>query len=88
LLGTHPTKTQQLNDPTRTQKIELKRRRRRRRRRRRVLTHAYQQGRFTSNKKLGSCRIREKRKKSVKIFSGLKQCHVFYGVKRKKMRIF
>ena len=38
----------------------------------RVLTYAYQQGRFTSNKKLGSCPIREKRKRMniVKIFSG------------------
>ena len=29
-----------------------------------VLTHAYQQGRFTSNKKMSSCSIREKKIKN------------------------
>jgi len=48
-----------------------------------VLTHAYQQGEFMSNKKLGSCPIGEKRKKkeSIKFF-------LPKGIKRKKIMIF
>ena len=55
---------QQLNDLTRTQKIELKKKEGR------VLTHAYQQSGFTFNKKLDSSLLRgkRKRKKSVIIF--------------------
>jgi len=61
---------QQPNDPTRTKKIKLKKYEEEEEGR--VLTHAYQQLGFMSNKKLGSRPIREKRrrKKSVKIFFG------------------
>ena len=47
---------QQLNDLTRTQKIELKKKEGR------VLTHVYQQSGFTFNKKLDSSLLRGKRK--------------------------
>ena len=47
-----------------------------------VLTHAYQQDEFTSNKKLSSRPIREirKRMKNVKYF-WVENCHIFYGIR-------
>ena len=52
--------------------------------------HFQQKIKFMSNKKLClvSIRVKIKKKKTIKIFLSWKWCHVFDGVKKKKIRYF
>ena len=61
LLKTRPIKNVATKRPNTHQKIELKNEEGR------LLTHVYQQSRFTSNRKLSSHPIREKRKKKGRV---------------------